>query len=410
MDIMLWMSELDDHQLLAEFARAESEPAFAALVARYVNLVFSTACRFTGNPHHAEEITQAVFIILARKAGKLSPQVVLSGWLYQAARLTSANFMKSEIRRQRREQEACMQSTLNESHANAWHAIAPLLDEAMGTLGQTDRDAVVLRYFENKSAAEIGAALRMNEETARKRVNRALEKLHRYFSRRGISSTTAIIAGAISANSVHAAPVALAKTVTAVTMAKGAAISASTLTLAKGALKIMAWTNAKTAMVAGAAALLAIGTTTALVIRAERLPAPQSMPAGQNGFPRNSWVFAGFGDPHRTIMSFMWACCQPDHRIFQACLSPTQQAAYLQMIKLNLQVPQPHTAKEEMARTVARAIENWQNGSFQIIDDQTVSSTEVIIHVTAQEHGEKFTRAVKMTKIGHDWKYDGYAP
>src|ERR1035441_3592843 len=105
------MPELDDHELLSEFARNESEAAFAALVARYVNLVYSTALRFAGNPHHAEEITQAVFIILARKAGKLSPRTVLSGWLYQTARLTAANVVKGEIRRQHREQEAYMQST-----------------------------------------------------------------------------------------------------------------------------------------------------------------------------------------------------------------------------------------------------------------------------------------------------------
>src|SRR5579863_2341942 len=99
------MPEPDDHQLLGEFARAGSEAAFAALAARYVNLVYSTALRFTGNTHHAEEITQAVFIILARKAASLSPRVVLSGWLYQTARLTAANFRKGEIRRQQREQE-----------------------------------------------------------------------------------------------------------------------------------------------------------------------------------------------------------------------------------------------------------------------------------------------------------------
>jgi RNA polymerase sigma factor (sigma-70 family) len=262
MDIMGWMSEPDDHQLLAEFARAESEPAFAALVARYINLVFSTAFRFTGNAHHAEEITQAVFIILARKAGKLSPRVVLSGWLYQVARLTSANFMKREIRRQRREQEAYMQSALNEPHDNAWHAIAPLLDDAMGKLGQTDRDAVVLRYFENKSAAEIGAALQMNEETARRRVNRALEKLHRYFKQRGISSTTTGIAGAISANSVHAAPVALTQTVTPLAVAKGSLATVSILTLVKGTLNYMLWNKLKLAMAVGTAVILAAGTTT----------------------------------------------------------------------------------------------------------------------------------------------------
>src|ERR1022692_3057983 len=115
-----------DHELLAEFARTESETAFATLVERDVNLVYSTALRFTGNPHHAEEITQAVFIILARKAGKLSPRVVLSGWLYQAARLTSANLMKGEIRRRHREQEAYMQTILNEPDGTTWRQIAPL--------------------------------------------------------------------------------------------------------------------------------------------------------------------------------------------------------------------------------------------------------------------------------------------
>ena len=157
------MTELDDHELLAEFARTESEAAFAELVSRHVNLVYSAAQRFTGNPHHAEEITQAVFIILARKAGSLSSRVVLSGWLYQTARLTAANFVKGEIRRQQREQEAYMQSTLTDlsrhSEAtagteNIWQRIAPLLDEAMGHLGETDRNAVVLRFFENKTAQE----------------------------------------------------------------------------------------------------------------------------------------------------------------------------------------------------------------------------------------------------------------
>jgi len=148
------MPELTDHELLADFARSESEQAFATLVTRYINLVYSAALRFTGNAHHAEEITQAVFIILAHKAGKLSPRIVLPGWLYQATRLTSANFMKAEIRRQRREQEAYMQSTLNDPDSAAWQQIAPLLEDAMGHLGETDRNAVVLRYFQKKTAAQ----------------------------------------------------------------------------------------------------------------------------------------------------------------------------------------------------------------------------------------------------------------
>ncbi len=259
------MTERNDPELLAEYVRSESEPAFAALVARYVNLVYSAALRFTGNPHHAEEITQAVFVILARKAGSLRRGVVMSGWLYQTARLTAANFVKGEIRRQKREQEAYMQSTLNEPDTAAWEQIAPLLEEAMGGLGETDRNAVVLRYFENRSVEEVGARLKLNTSAAQKRVGRALDKLRQFFTKRGVTLSGLAIAGAVSTHSVQAAPVALAKSVTVLALAKGAAASGSTLTLINGALKLMAWTKVKTTIVAGVAVLLVAGTTTVAV-------------------------------------------------------------------------------------------------------------------------------------------------
>lgn len=254
-----------DYRLLREFAEQQSDEAFGALVARYVNLVYSTVLRSAGNADDAQEITQAVFIILARKAGKLSPRVVLSGWLYQTARLTAANFLKGEIRRQRREQEAYMQSISSEAEARDWQQIAPLLDDAMGCLGETDRNAVVLRYFENRTAAEIGAALQMSEETARRRVNRAVEKLRKIFSKRGVNSTTAIISGAISAHSVQTAPAALAKTLAPVAVAKGAAASVSTLSLVKETMKIMTRMKLKMAAMIGVAVLILAGTATTLV-------------------------------------------------------------------------------------------------------------------------------------------------
>jgi uncharacterized protein (TIGR03435 family) len=259
------MQELDDTALLRKYVERNSEEAFAALVTRHVNKVYSVALRHTGNPHSAEEITQAVFVILAKKSRHLGKRVILSGWLYQTARLAAVTFIRGGIRRARREQEAYMQTVLNEPEPEVWRQIAPLLDAAMAGLNETDRHAVVLRFFDGKSLREVGAALGANEEAAKKRVSRALEKLRTFFARRGVSSTTAIIAGAISANSVQAAPVALAKTVTAVALAKGAAASGSTLTLIKGALKIMAWTKAKTAIVGSAVVLLAAGTTTITV-------------------------------------------------------------------------------------------------------------------------------------------------
>ena len=208
------MAQHTDHELLAEFVKNGSESAFSALVARYVNLVYSTALRHTSVPHHAEEITQAVFILLARKAGSVSSKAVLSGWLYQAARLTAANYRRDNQRRRQREQLAIMESALNLPAEEPWKLIAPILDEAMNALGVADRDAVLLRYFENKPLAEVGAALGVSEAAAEKRVSRALERLHAILSRQGIALGVTAMAGAITANAVQAAPAALTATIT----------------------------------------------------------------------------------------------------------------------------------------------------------------------------------------------------
>ena len=261
------MPDANDMALLREYATANSEPAFETLVHRHVSLVYSVALRQVGNPAQAEEITQAVFLILARKAARLRPDTVLAGWLHETARFASASFLRGESRRQRREQEAYVQSKLQESTADpAWEQLAPLLDEAIGQLGKADRNAVVLRFFQNKSAREIAAALNVHESAAQKRLNRAVEKLRRHFLKHGVAVSAGALTGVLSANSVHGAPAHLAASVMAVS-AKGTAVSSSTLTLIKGALKIMAWSKAKTAIVAGAALLLAAGTTTVTVKR-----------------------------------------------------------------------------------------------------------------------------------------------
>ena len=231
------MPDNNDITLLTQYAGGD-EYAFTMLVNRYINLVYSTALRQVCNPSHAEEITQAVFIILTQKAKSLSPKTILSGWLYQTARLTAENFLRSEIRRQHREQEAYMQSTLTESDTASWEHVAPLLDEAMGRLGEADRNAIVLRFFENKTPQEVATTLKLNEVTARKRVSRALEKLRKFFTKRGVVLPIAVLTTAISANSVQAAPVGLAATIS-VTAAKGAAIAATVSTLVKGTLKII---------------------------------------------------------------------------------------------------------------------------------------------------------------------------
>ena len=126
------MQESQDSELLRQYACEKSDEAFAALVARHVNMVYSAALRKTGNPAAAQEITQAVFIILAQKAIRLLPHTALSGWLYQTTRLTAANFLRTEVRRTRREQEAYMQSLSRQTEPEIWTQITPLLEDAMG--------------------------------------------------------------------------------------------------------------------------------------------------------------------------------------------------------------------------------------------------------------------------------------
>lgn len=382
------MPEADDHRLLTEFARAGSESAFATLVARYVNLVFSTAFRSTGNAQNAEEITQTVFIVLARKAEILSPRVVLSGWLYQTTRLTAANFMKAEFRRRRREEEAAMQSILNEPSDAAWPEIAPLLDEAIGHLGQTDRDALLLRYFENKSTAEIGAALRMNEDTARRRVNRALEKLRRFFLKCGVASTAATIGESISTNSVQAAPVSLAKSVTAAAITKGAAASTSTLTLMKGVLKIMAWSKMKTATVG--TVILAIAAATTVVIQQEiKHRSPHSVV-----FDKASFVYAGYRTPEKTVQTMLWAMAEGDSDAFLTCCTPGE--------KVQREKAWAGETKEEVSAKGKEQVASM--GRIRILNQTNISASQMILTVLMEGSGH--TETMLFSRIGDDWKYD----
>ena len=262
----------DDLTLLREFAASHSEAAFATLVSRHLSLVYSVALRQVRDPHLAEEITQAVFIILARKALSIGDKTILPGWLCRTARYAGADALKQKRRRQQREQEAYMQTQLQSdlSHrsvpeAETWAHIAPLLDGAMDTLCPKDHDALVLRFFENKNFAEVGAALGASEDNARMRVNRALDKLRKLFTKRGVTLSSAAITGAISANSVQAAPAALAKSVTAVAVVKGSTAAALTLNLVKETMKIMTWIKIKFAIGVSLAVLLAgVATTVAI--------------------------------------------------------------------------------------------------------------------------------------------------
>jgi len=258
--------------LLREYVHRNSEEAFAALVTRHVNLVYSAALRKTGNAHAAEEITQAVFILLAQKADRLRDGTILPGWLYQTARLTSASFRRAEFRRVHREQEAYVQSLANETESGLWTQIGPLLDDAMGQLGEKDRNAVVLRFFEGKSFQEIGTAFGASENAAKKRVAYALEKLRKFFDKRGVTVGASGLVVVISANAVQAAPAGLASSIAATSFAGAAA--GGTAALAFKLVGVMT-TNLKIAV--AVVLVVAAVSTPILLSRRARAPSPNEL-------------------------------------------------------------------------------------------------------------------------------------
>jgi len=263
------MQPTDDSALLRQFAEFNSDEAFAALVTRHINLVYSVALRQVGNPHAAEEITQAVFIILAKKAASLRHDKALSSWLFQTTRLTANNFIRSEIRRHRREEEAYMQSVLDEAGTEAWPKIAPLLDDAVAGLREKDRQAIVLRFYEGRNLREVGLALGASEDAAEKRVNRALEKLRGHFGRQGVAASSSVVISLMSAHAVHAAPTGLASAVTASSLA--GATASSSLGLASLTIKMMLMKKTTTIGLAviALAALVTVPVTWTIVKRAK---------------------------------------------------------------------------------------------------------------------------------------------
>jgi RNA polymerase sigma factor (sigma-70 family) len=222
-----------DLDLLRRFALENSQDAFAEIVRRRLNLVYSAALRQVRSPQLAEEVAQSVFADLARNAGKISgtsvpPVSSVMPWLYAVTRRTAIDAIRKESRRQLREQTAVEMTNMNAT-ANDWTQIEPLLDDAMAALDETDRSAVLLRYFENKNLREVGEALGASEDAAQKRVSRAVERLREFFSKRNVTIGTSGLVVLVSANAVQAAPVGLAATISAAAVLAGTAVHTSTV-------------------------------------------------------------------------------------------------------------------------------------------------------------------------------------
>jgi RNA polymerase sigma factor (sigma-70 family) len=252
------LTEMDETQkLLTDYITTGSEDAFRELVARYIDLVYSTALRLVGGDKYlAQDVAQDVFIALAQKANALKPNVALGGWLHQYTYHLATKAVRSEMRRRARETSAVEMNTSDDN--SNFRDIAPVLDEAIMQLPPDDRAAILLRFFEQHDLRTVAAAIGSSEDAARMRINRALDKLQATLKRRGVTLSAAALAGVLSTHAVTAAPLGLATTIA------GTALASSVTGVFGTALKIMATTKLK---VAAATVIVVAGVATSVVIQ-----------------------------------------------------------------------------------------------------------------------------------------------
>ncbi|HEY6228336.1 MAG TPA: sigma-70 family RNA polymerase sigma factor, partial [Verrucomicrobiae bacterium] len=247
---------MNDNELLTKFAETKSDAAFRALVDRYLPLVFGTARRITRDEALAEDIAQTVFLLLAQKARDLSRESVLSGWFFRTTRFVSLRALRSEHRRKNRERIAVTMSLDNASDP-LWQRVSPELDEALACLSESDRRAVLLRFFEGATLARVGNSLGVSEEAAKKRVSRAVEKLREILSRRGVPVSAAALAAGLVHETHAAVPTGLANTISSsISASLAAGTGAAGGWLFVEVVRALQWARIKLAI--GTAAMLAI--------------------------------------------------------------------------------------------------------------------------------------------------------
>lgn len=274
--------EIDDSQLLRDYVTSRSQHAFGELVNRHINLVYAAARRQVRDAHLAEDVAQAVFIIFARKAASVRSGAVLPAWLLSTTRFAASNALSLETRRRKHEQKAAeLAPAAQEPSESVMHDddLTPTLDEALHRLDDKDRSAVAMRFFEGKSLRDVGASMGISEEAAQKRVMRAVDKLRQFFARRGVTMPSQSLLDGLARQSAAIAPAALGPMIASNALSAGSATATSAAALiAKGAAQSMVVAQTKVAALV-MAVVVAVGTTSTVVIIKNRAAAPANAPS-----------------------------------------------------------------------------------------------------------------------------------
>jgi RNA polymerase sigma factor (sigma-70 family) len=401
---------LTDQQLLRDYAERASEAAFTEIVRRHLDLVYSAALRMVRDAQLAEDVTQGVFMAVAQNARQLIVRPVLSGWLHRTTQNLAANAVRSDVRRRAREQEAAAMNELlaNESDA-VWEHIAPHLDTALGELSEADRDALMLRYFERKSAQEMAEVLGVSDEAAQKRVSRAVERLREFFAKRGVTVGATGLVVVISANAVQAAPVGLAVTIST------AAIAGTTIpaTASAATIKTIAMTTLQKVLIT--ATIIAVGVATPLVIQhqaklrkenartlsaqSQQAASIPAIAASEIDFPRESWAFKGYATPESALVSLVWAAVNSDVEGFLNSLSPEQQSR----VRLRWQRQGLGADEAQIRNSISNQFGPIK--MIRILNKETLSENEVILRLLMEgEKGGTGTVGKKVQRIDNEWK------